>query len=544
MTTITKGGNVPLPAAAGRVRVEVGWSGGPNLDAAALLLTSAGKVRSDADMVFYNQPTSAEGSVRHLGKSGTRDAVAADLAALPPTIETIAVTASADGAPFSQVIGLSVQVIDEASGAVVARFDVPPAGTETAFVLGELYKRNNAWKFRAVGQGWASGLAGLAQDYGISVDDDPAPAVQTPQPVHTPPPAAPAPTAPAPTAPASAGNSSINMNKGVRLEKQLRGQPPTMVKLVKKAGISLEKKGLSDHRARVALCLDISASMTNLYRSGKVQELCERVLGLAVQFDDDGACDVFTFGTGGYEEGPLDLRNYGGWVQNLVGRRRLEGGTNYNRAMEAVRQFYFPESKGGPRNSPRFDQLPVYVMFVTDGQTTDQDGTRNQVTWSSYEPLFWQFMGLGQSSRNVTPDPNYDQTKHAVPEFGGQPAQQGAPVGYPGQPGYPPAQQGYPGQPPQGQPPADPPKKRRGLFGGGGGGTGGGFAARLAAMATGDFKFLEELDNLPGRYLDNANFFSVADPGALPDGQLYDLMMDEYPGWVAQARQQGLLPPH
>jgi hypothetical protein len=272
------------------------------------------------------------------------------------------------------------------------------------------------------------------------------------------------------------------MSKQVRLEKQLSGQPPKMVDLVKKAGISLEKKGLSEHRARVALCLDISASMNPLYRQGKVQELCERILGLAVQFDDDGQCDVFTFGTGGYEEGPLDLHNHQGWVDGLLRRRRLEGGTNYNRAMQALRRHYFPDGGAGPRNSPQPDQLPVYVMFVTDGQTTDQQGTRDQVLWSSFEPIFWQFMAIGASSRNVVPSG------------------------------------------------ASPQPKRRGL------------GARLAKRLAGDFHFLEELDDMSGRFLDNADFFSVADPVAIPDAQLYDLMMTEYPGWLRQAKSRGLLP--
>jgi len=271
------------------------------------------------------------------------------------------------------------------------------------------------------------------------------------------------------------------MSKQVRLDKQLAGQPPQMVDLVKKAGISLEKKGLSDHRARVALCLDISGSMNSLYKSGKVQALCERILGLAVQFDDDGQCDVFTFGTGGYEEGPLDLRNHSGWVDAMLQRRRLEPGTNYNLAMQSLRRHYFPDGNAGPRNSPRQDKLPVYVMFVTDGQTTDQQGTREQVAWSSFEPIFWQFMAIGQSSKNVVPD----------------------------------------GAPP-------PPKKL-------------GFGARLAQRLTGDFQFLEELDDMGGRFLDNADFFSVADPAAIPDHQLYDLMMTEYPGWLQQARQRGLI---
>jgi stress response protein SCP2 len=478
VTTISKGANTSLPDAVGRVLVRLGWSGGVDLDASALLLTASGKVRSDEDFVFYNQPRSIDGSVTHQGKSGTVDTVRVDLAALPAEIETVAIAASTDGTPIGQATGLYLTVSD-AAGPELVRFDITDATTETAFVFGELYRRQGAWKFRAVGQGWSSGLAGLATDYGISVDVEPTPAAAAQAPA--------APSAPAPgAAPAPVGGGSINMNKTVRLEKQLASAPPQMVNLVKKAGISLEKKGLTEHRARVALCLDISGSMNQLYKSGKVQELCERVLGMAVQFDDDGACDVFTFGTGGYDEGPLDLRNYQGWINQLLQRRRLEGGTNYNHAMQAVRRHYFPDANGGPRNSPFPDKLPVYVMFVTDGQTTDQQGTKQQVEWSSYEPLFWQFMAIGQSSRNVDAG------------AGGA---------------------------------APPGKKKRG-----------GFSARLASMMTGDFQFLEELDDMPGRFIDNADFFSVADPAHLSDEQLYDLMMNEYPGWLKLAQAQGLLP--
>ncbi|WP_327191847.1 TerD family protein [Streptomyces xinghaiensis] len=206
-----KGTNVPVPAPA--VRVELGWRTGPGVpdaDASALLLQGSGKVRSDADFVFYNQPAHASGAVRHTGKRPSGDLVTdtleVDLARTEPAVETIVLAASADGGAFGQVPGLHIRVLDAASGAEIARFDSEDATVETAFVLGELYRRQGAWKFRAVGQGYDSGLEGLATDYGITVDE-PGPAAAAPAappvPPPAPPPAPPAP-APAPAAPPSA----------------------------------------------------------------------------------------------------------------------------------------------------------------------------------------------------------------------------------------------------------------------------------------------------------------------------------------------------
>ncbi|MGM7445456.1 TerD family protein [Streptomyces tunisiensis] len=180
-----KGSNTPVPATA--LRVDVGWRSGPGVpdaDASALLL-AGGKVRSDADFVFYNQPAHDSGAVRHEGKrqDGGRvtDTLLVDLTRVEPGIETVILAASSDGGPFGQVPDLSIEVKDAANGAVAARFDSTGATTETAFVLGEFYRRQGAWKFRAVGQGYSSGLEGLATDYGITVDE----------PQHGAPPAAP-----------------------------------------------------------------------------------------------------------------------------------------------------------------------------------------------------------------------------------------------------------------------------------------------------------------------------------------------------------------
>ncbi len=181
-----KGANVAVPAAA--VRVELGWQSGagvPDADASALLLAGA-KVRSDDDFVFYNQSVHPSGAVRHEGKRHGQivvDTLSVDLVRVEPQIETIVLAASADGGTFAQFHGLYIRVLDAATGAEVARFDSTGATTETALVLGELYRRQGAWKFRAVGQGYDSGLAGLATDFGISVDDAPA----TPSQLITPP---------------------------------------------------------------------------------------------------------------------------------------------------------------------------------------------------------------------------------------------------------------------------------------------------------------------------------------------------------------------
>ncbi|WP_190014704.1 TerD family protein [Streptomyces lucensis] len=248
-----KGSNTPVPTAA--LRVELGWRPGPGVpdaDASALLL-AAGKVRSDQDFVFYNQPAHPSGAVRHEGKraSGGRvtDTLLADLARVEGAVERIVLAASADGGTFGQVPDLYVEVTDPATGQVVARFDSPGATVETAFVLGEFYRRQGGWKFRAVGQGYSSGLEGLAADFGISVDEPrhaapPAPATEPPPPATAPPsPAAPPPPAAPPvpppvTVPPPAAAPPPPAAQPVRLSKVTLTKAAPSVSLTKQGGTS------------------------------------------------------------------------------------------------------------------------------------------------------------------------------------------------------------------------------------------------------------------------------------------------------------------
>ncbi len=174
-----KGSNVPLEATT--VRAVLRWSPGqgvPDVDASALLLGLDGRVRSDEDFVFYNQPRHPSGKVWRLGKKrvaeALTDTIQTDLAGVESGVGRILLVASADGVTFDRVRALRILLYDAQNpdGEALAYFDVKPeTGQEKALICGELYRRGEGWKFRALGEGYSNGLKGLATDFGISVDE-------------------------------------------------------------------------------------------------------------------------------------------------------------------------------------------------------------------------------------------------------------------------------------------------------------------------------------------------------------------------------------
>ncbi|MFF2518657.1 TerD family protein [Streptomyces sp. NPDC058086] len=258
---MTPGSNIPLSAA----RVTVDVAAPVRLDVSGLLLTADGKVRSDDDFIFYNQPT-GPGVTYRSGGGAAPDAITVDTGAVPPGIEKIVVTASPDAAGQTfQGIEPTATIRNADDNSVLGTFTPPQLGTETALVVVEIYLRNGAWKARAVGQGYANGLAGIATDFGVSVEEPaPAPAAQpvaTPAappapPMQTPvtPPAPPAPPA-RPTPPAS---GKINLDKGrVSLQKN------QTVSLVKggRPLLSQVKMGLGWEPAYRGKDIDLDASV-------------------------------------------------------------------------------------------------------------------------------------------------------------------------------------------------------------------------------------------------------------------------------------------
>ncbi|MCT7351915.1 TerD family protein [Streptomyces sp. 15-116A] len=190
-----KGSNVPLEVTT--VRAVLRWSPGqgvPDVDASALLLGPDGRVRSDEDFVFYNQPRHPSGKVWRLGKKrvaeGLTDTIQTDLAGVESGVGRILLVASADGVTFDRVRALRILLYDaqDTEGEPLAYFDVKPeTGQETALICGELYRRGKGWKFRALGEGYSNGLKGLATDFGISVDESEAEPAAPEAPVAEPP---------------------------------------------------------------------------------------------------------------------------------------------------------------------------------------------------------------------------------------------------------------------------------------------------------------------------------------------------------------------
>lgn len=473
---MSKGANLPVDASA--VRVEISWAeraGGPDVDASALLLTAAGRVRDDGDFVFYNQPRHASDAVTHLGKRSdagvTTDAVEVDLRALESAVARVELCASADGGTFGQVNGLTLRLLDSGSLAELARFEMQ-GETETAFIGGELYLREGRWKFRAVGQGYASGLAGLATDFGITVDDEPSETVAPQATVTSPATAlapAPYPQAP-PVHPAPPVSPPAQAPAGPRLTKGEERLPVDMRKRLslrkEQVAVSLSKRGATGVRARVVLVLDASGSMAFLYSRGVVADVVERMAAVAAQLDDDGEMQAWTFASHAARLPDLRLGELPEWLRLHVRvgeislfrrgkkpRRGLEPGqvdmrtvgiqNEEQKAIAQVREYV--------RQNPA--AAPTLVLFFSDGGVYRDAAIERELRAAVEEPIFWQFVGLGRSNYGV----------------------------------------------------------------------------------------LERFDTLPGRRVDNVGFFAVDDISTVPDQELYDRLLSEFPSWITAAGRAGIL---
>lgn len=205
--------------------------------------------------------------------------------------------------------------------------------------------------------------------------------------------------------------------------------------------LTIGKSPLNGLTSKVALILDYSGSMDRQYRNGMVQEAIEKILPIAMEFDDDGSMEVWIFENGYHRLPDINLDNFYGYVQReILDKRYNMGGTCYAPVMDDVKRKYINEER---------TTIPVYAVFITDGDNSDKRETDRVITDVSKFPIFWQFVGIGNSS----------------------------------------------------------------------------------------FAYLEKLDDMGGRYVDNANFFPVREISDIT----YEKLLDEYPSWVANPLVQGMM---
>lgn len=188
--SLQKGGNVSLSKEAPgltKMLIGLGWDvratdgADFDLDGSAFLLNASGKVRSDADFIFYNQPKSDNGAVAHQGDNrtgageGDDEVIEVTLSAVPADVDKIAITVTIHDADarkqnFGQVSSAFIRCVNADSNVEIARFDLSEdASVETAMIFGEIYRHNGEWKFKAIGQGFKGGLGALAQHFGVNV---------------------------------------------------------------------------------------------------------------------------------------------------------------------------------------------------------------------------------------------------------------------------------------------------------------------------------------------------------------------------------------
>jgi stress response protein SCP2 len=344
-------------------------------DTSAFLLTKSEKVRGDSDFIFYNQPESPDGAVI-FAKTAAGGTFTVNTTKLDPAIEKIAFTLAIDGS--STIAHLAVLRLS-IPGQVT--YQVPLTDrSEKAVIVGHLYRHNGAWKLKGLGQGFNGGLAPLATNFGVVVDDE--------EPVSAPAPA-PAPTPiPIPTKPPL----------GVSLEKILAAQAPYLVNLAKPVRVSLEKHRLENVKAKVAFVLDASGSMTQQFKSGNVQAVLERIAVLSVQFDDDGQMDVWGFAERHKKYVDVSLGNLKGYISRIQseGKRGI---------------FELLPSLGGTNNEPpvitelidtfKNSKEPVFVVFITDGGINKTKLIKEALRESANYPIFWKFVGLGGSNYGI-----------------------------------------------------------------------------------------------------------------------------------------------
>ena len=354
--------------------VDMQICGNAEYDFCCFGVDPAEKLSDDRYMVFYNQRQSPDGelSLEDIN-GGVRFKL--QLSKLPEKINRLIFTLSIDG---TQTVGemqsLTTKVYQAGKESIDLELTGKDFSNERAIIVIEIY-RKDTWRIGFVAGGFDGGLSALLEHFGGEEikdenTDDTLKEIKKLEATNT-------------------GSESAPVKK-VSLEKKLE-KAPHLVSLVKPLVFELKKKNLETTVARVGLVLDISGSMSQRFKNGTVQEIVNKTLPLAVQFDDDGELDFWYYGTTARRMKSVNLDNYTDAVPDDWKRLMMElgGRNNEPTVLKMVVDAY--------KNT----KIPAYVLFITDGGVNHKKEIQNIITQASHLPIFWQFVGVGGQNYGI-----------------------------------------------------------------------------------------------------------------------------------------------
>lgn len=346
------------------------------------------KLSDDRYMIFYNQTASPYGEITYSAENSGA-AFEISLSALPRNIRKLVFTVSIDGGGTMGEIGLhEFSIIQNGAEILSLALDGGSFRQEKAIITAEIYLKDS-WRINVVARGFNGGLADLLRAYG---GEEASEQPSAPVPTYVPPvkntvsmPLMPELT---PISPQSVPKSDTGK---VSLEKKIETKAPQLVSLVKPLKVELDKRKLNTVKARVALVMDMSGSMMKQYTNGTVQEIINKILPIAVQFDEDGELDFWYFGTETRKMPSVTLENYRTAVPNEWQRLMYDLGYGNDEAkvMREVMERY------------AFTKMPVYVIFISDGEVGNSSEIKKLMREASEKPIFWQFVGVSGKDYGV-----------------------------------------------------------------------------------------------------------------------------------------------
>lgn len=348
--------------------IQIQYQAAFDLDIASFGLDPQYRLSDERYMTFYNQPETPCQAVRLIENQNKYSRFLVDSAKLPASIQHLVLTAAIDGKNvMSQLQQATIQILNlQLQPIAELKLDGGFFDQERATMLIEIYRKDGIWRLAAIGQGFNAGLAALIQHFGGEVAEEPA-------------------TQTAPAAP----QSNIDLKKKLSLQKAEKTGNASIIDLTKKSLVQLEKKNLLGVTARVALVLDASGSMDGQYRRGDVQKVVNRLMPLAIHFDDDGSFECWAFAAKTTQLDDVTLNNVNDFINTTQrGWKNWQVGARYNEEIPAIEAVinYFQKFK---------DQIPTYVLFISDGGVGSRRQMQKILSQAAKLPIFWQFVGIG-----------------------------------------------------------------------------------------------------------------------------------------------------